>query len=294
VGIIGDTPYGATQLTAFPSLVSTINQDTDLSVVVHVGDIKNGSTACDDAYFQTIFDAVSEFAFPFVYTPGDNEWTDCHRAAAGAYDPLERLGALRSLFFANPSQSLAVAMPLVSQATVSDHETVENQMWVEAGVVLATVHVVGSANGTAAWFTDDMTGSLMDDPVRRTAEVSSRIAADVEWIGTAFDEAENQGSAGVVILMQADTFPATAGFQETIVALANRARAFQKPVLLVQGDTHVYKVDQPLGANNVYGVDAVPNLTRIVVQGETASEWLKLTIDPAAAQLFSWERKMLQ
>jgi hypothetical protein len=295
VGVIGDSPYGATQLAAFPTLVSTINQDPDLSVVVHVGDIKNGSTACDTAYFQTIFDEVSEFAFPFVYTPGDNEWTDCHRAAAGAYDPLERLDVLRGIFFANPSQSLAVPMPLVSQATVSAHETVENQMWVQSGVVFATVHVVGSSNGLAAWFGDDMTGSLMDDPVRRMAEVDSRIAADSDWIDDAFEEAETGAAVGVVILMQADTFPATNGFQEIITTLADRARVFQKPVLLIQGDTHVYKTDQPLlDANNVYGLAPVPNMTRIVVQGETASEWLKLTIDPAGAELFSWERKFLQ
>jgi hypothetical protein len=37
---------------------------------------------------------------PLIYTPGDNEWTDCHegRNVAGL-DPLERLAKLRTVFF---------------------------------------------------------------------------------------------------------------------------------------------------------------------------------------------------
>jgi hypothetical protein len=38
------------------------------------------------------------------------------------------------------------------------------------------------------------------------------------------------------------------------------------------------------------GPAAVPNLTRITVQGSTSSpaEWLRLTIDPSSKAVFSW------
>ena len=41
----------------------------------------------------------------------------------------------------------------------------------------------------------------------------------------------------------------------------------------------------------VHGTQAVPNLTRITVQGSTnaPSEWLRLTVDPRAPDVFSWE-----
>jgi hypothetical protein len=41
----------------------------------------------------------------------------------------------------------------------------------------------------------------------------------------------------------------------------------------------------------IHAAPAVPNLTRITVQGSTSapSEWLRLTIDPHAAGVFSWE-----
>jgi hypothetical protein len=297
MAVVGDTPYGAAQLAAFPALVAAINAESDLSLAVHVGDIKNGSTRCDDAYFTQISDDFAEFSLPLVYTPGDNEWTDCHRANNGAYDPLERLEAVRSTFFSDPGTTLGVENPILSQATVPEHSTfVENRIWTGASVVFSTVHVVGSNNGMAPWFGTDTTGTKFDDPDRRIAEVEARIAAALDWIDRTFDLAGDDDAKGVAVFMQADTFAgATAGFEAVITRLADRARAFEKAVLLVQGDTHLYLVDVPFESGNVaYGIEEpVPNLTRVVVQGETASEWLRLDVDPNGEDLFKLERKFL-
>jgi hypothetical protein len=96
--------------------------------------------------------------------------------------------------------------------------------------------------------------------------------------------------------MQADTWTGGAddGFSEILQSIAEHALSFGKPVLVVQGDTHVYRTDKPLlTGDTAHGIDfAVPNLTRLVVQGETTNEWLKLHIDPRAPELFTWERKM--
>jgi hypothetical protein len=64
--------------------------------------------------------------------------------------------------------------------------------------------------------------------------------------------------------------------------IASRTAAFDGQVLLLQGDSHRFVADDPLD---------LPNFTRIVVHGETLPfEYLRLTVDPRAAQLFSWER----
>ena len=42
---------------------------------------------------------MDSFTSALVYTPGDNEWTDCHRLLAGAYDPLDRLHFIRTHYF---------------------------------------------------------------------------------------------------------------------------------------------------------------------------------------------------
>ena len=41
----------------------------------------------DPGYNQAVFDLFARFKDPFVYTPGDNEWTDCHRTNNGAHWP---------------------------------------------------------------------------------------------------------------------------------------------------------------------------------------------------------------
>jgi hypothetical protein len=297
LAVIGDTPYGATQTANLFKLVDGINADAGIDAAIHVGDIKNGSTRCDTEYFENIFDEFSRFSMPLLYTPGDNEWTDCHRANNGAYDPLERLDVLRDIFFQEPGVTLGEPHPVLSQVAIPEHAAfVENQLFTAASVVFSAVHAVGSANGVATWFGTDTTGTKFDDPERRLAEVDARIAAAVDWVTRSFDLAESDESKGLVLFMQADTFiGATTGFEAIIQTFAERARSFGKPVLLVQGDSHRYTVDQPfLTGNEAYEIAApVPNVTRIVVEGETASEWLKLSIDPSATALFSWERKLL-
>src|SRR5688572_21919946 len=77
--VIGDVPYGTEQEASFGTLISAINTDPKVRTVVHVGDTKNGSTPCSDERLTAVRDAFETFEDPVVYTPGDNEWTDCHR-----------------------------------------------------------------------------------------------------------------------------------------------------------------------------------------------------------------------
>lgn len=299
LAVFGDTPYGATQIADVPNFVASLNADRDIRAAIHLGDIKNGSSRCDTTYFQFVFDSFNGIKVPFLYTPGDNEWTDCHRANNGGYDPLERLAVLRTLFFPTPGLSLGQQhKQVLPQSSIPGFSTyVENQLWVEGGVTFALVHVVGSNNSLLPWYTDDTTGTKMDDPERRTAEEQARNAANLDWLDRAFANAKTYASAAVVLMMQADMWDTgrNEGFDDTIQKIAALSLAYGKPVLLLQGDSHVFKVDNPLAAgDSVHGVTTpVPNLTRIVVQGSTTaplSEWLKLHVDASASPPFTWQR----
>jgi hypothetical protein len=297
LAVIGDTPYGAAQAVAFPSLVSAINSDPDVEYVVHVGDIKNGSTRCDDSYFTQIFDYFGTFEDSLIYTPGDNEWTDCHRTNNGKYNPIERLSAIRKLFFANPTRSLGqTALRLESQGQRKSYrELPENQRFEAAKTVFSTLHVVGSQNNLAPWFGDDTTDEFVDLPEERLAEVKRRTEASLDWIDETFRSGCGHSTRAVVFFMQADTWPGDAedGFSEILQRIAKHAVAFKKPVYVIQGDTHVYKVDAPLATGDAaHGIDfAVPNLTRLVVQGSNITEWLKVTVDPTTEAVVTWERQ---
>src|SRR5262245_33938356 len=77
---------------------------------------KRESERCDDSLIVHRFDLYQAFQRAFVYTPGDNEWTDCHRVNNGQYNPLERLSFVRSVFF-----------PLVGQTTGGQVRPVRSQ-----------------------------------------------------------------------------------------------------------------------------------------------------------------------
>ena len=280
VAVIGDVPYGVDQEATFDHLIAAINADPKVREAIHVGDIKSGSTTCTDARFAAVRAAFDTFEDPLIYTPGDNEWTDCHRVNNGGYDPLARLDTIRSMFFSEPGEALGRHPMTVDYQP----DLVENVSWVESRVAFATLHVIGSDNGLAPWTGIGETMPTDD----QAAEVEARIAAAVEWVDETFDTAESRGLDGVVLAMQADTFqPAPSSAQVAVIdRIAERTAAFDGQVLLLQGDSHTYLVDNPLGLGN---------FTRIVVHGETLPfEYLRLTIDPRDPELFSWERVQVE
>lgn len=295
VAVIGDTPYGPEQLAAFPQLVADINDDPKVQLALHVGDIKNGSSLCTDTYFAQIADRFDTFEDPLVFTPGDNEWTDCHRANNGGYLPTERLDALRESFYPEPGITNGGREKVVlTQADRPGHEEfVENQLWLQSRVVFSIVHVVGSSNNLQPWFG---AAETPEQRALRLAEYEARLAATLAWLDETFALAETHEARSVLIGMQADMWAGTAdGFREIVQRIADLSAGFEGPVLLLEGDSHRYLVDRPLANGSpLHGVTTrAPNLTRLVVEGETASEWLRLTVDPRTPEIFSFERVAL-
>ena len=278
--LLGDTPYGDAQRAMFPALVDEINADPRIRFVMHAGDVKNGSSTCDDARFADLAALYDTFADPFVLTPGDNEWTDCHRTAAGGYLPTERLEAVRRFFFPVAGQTTGGRqMRVRTQADDPRHAAYrENVLFAASSVVFATVHVVGSENDLAPWA--QLPGG--DRPDLRLAEFEARQAAALDWIDAAFATARSTDAAGVLLLMQAEPV-ATPGYAAIRARIAARAAAYQRPVLLVHGDEHVYEVEPDYAG--------VPNLTRLETFGDTASQWLRVTVDPRTDQVFSWQQR---
>ena len=84
--------------------------------------------------------------------------------------------------------------------------------------------------------------------------------------------------------MQADTWDPSPGTKQQAIVdrIEERTAAFDGHVLLFQGDSHVFKADNPLGLDN---------FARIVVHGETLPfEYPRLTIDPRDPSAFPGRR----
>ena len=293
LGVIGDIPYGDALIAEFPADIAEINADPAVRRVIHLGDIKNGSSRCDDSYFAARYANFTSFDDPLVYTPGDNEWTDCHRANNGGYLPTERLGAIRSLFFPRPGRTLGGHQRRV-EAQSRDYP--ENVAWRQSQVQFGTVHLVGSNDDQDPWFgdrTDPATGQPRPESSAETSlrvrEYTAREAADRAWIDHLFDSAERSRAAALVLGMQADMWDSAAppseltAFAPFKALIARRAARLGRPVWLLEGDSHIFKVDRPAGMP--------ANLTRVVVQGSTNTphEWLRLHVAPRSPGVLSCE-----
>lgn len=265
---IGDLPYRESDYPKFEELVAAINSG-GAAFTVHVGDIKSGSSPCSDQNILAVKGVFQTFTNPLIYTPGDNEWTDCHRQPAGNYDPLERLAFLRRNFF--PDQNSLGQNPLRLERQAEPYR--ENSRWIYQGLVFATLHVVGSSNNLE----------------RNPAEYSARNQADLSWLRSTFALAREQKSPAVVIFMQADPRFASdpeqrAGFNDLISALTGEVAGFPGPVLLVHGDSHRLIIDQPL----YEGEELLSNFTRLQVPGDHQVDGVMVNADPKSPGFFSF------
>ncbi len=276
---IGDIPYGPHE--EFAALIDKLNGQP-LAFTLHVGDIKSGSTVCSDESFLNVRELFEQFDRPLIYTPGDNEWTDCHRGNNGRYDPLERLEKIRQLFFASNESLGKRRLTLQTQSSQKSFSSyVENRRWSQGKVRFATLHLVGSNNN-------------LQPGLPSSSEFAAREHANIAWLRETFAEAKANLDVAVVLAMQADTFFGEprkgSGFVRWNAALVEEVAAWGKPVLLVQGDTHQYLIDRPL--KDAKG-KPLSQLVRLVVPGESQADAVLISID-VADTMMPFQFKLLQ
>lgn len=361
VAVFGDMPYGAdqTELKATPAFIDSINNDNDIAFAMHGGDIHSGSESCTEAYNRNVYTLFSNFKMPLVYTPGDNEWEDCNKQKqfGGTYntktgqidyvldpqtrlpvnyekgDPVKNLQLVRNIFFAKPGVTLgSPSMTVHSQAyegtTDSDRQYVENTWFMKGKTLYVTVNIPGgSNNGTDPWYAAPTMSQAQQD------EVTARTNATKNWLNNAFNQATKNNATSMIILTQADmwdtekTAQTLNGYTQYIDIIAKGTSTFGKPVLLLNGDSHIFRSDNPLVSNSTCVIEPmdtsgktsgatatacsndaysrqpynynVPNFHRVTFHGSSLPlEWLKLTVNPQdnaanssyAFGPFSWKR----
>jgi hypothetical protein len=123
-------------------------------------------------------------------------------------------------------------------------------------------------------------------------EHAQRGRANAAWLAQGFELARKKDYATVFVVIQADPefetsvlrlgVDAYAAFKQ---ALFEHTLAFGKPVVLVHGDTHRFRVDQPLVDPATHA--RVAQFTRIESFGSPFVDWIKVTLDPARPGLMS-------
>jgi len=263
-GALGDTPYSADEEARFPGLVAAMNREA-LAFVVHIGDFKTALAPCSDALYEQRRQWFALSHHPFVLLPGDNEWTDCRRMLGSGYDPLERMRRLRAVFFSGSSALGQQPLALVRQPAVTKgaHPFPEHARWEHGGVVFLTLNAPGPDNNSRAY----------------PEEYSRRLAAMLDWVARGFRLARSRNAKGVVIAMHANPWASgmrpRRGFGELLAAITRETSSFGGAVLLLHGDTHHYRVDQPL--RDASGAP-IANFTRVEVFGYPAMNWVRVRV----------------
>ena len=222
-----------------------MNQDR-LSFVVHVGDLGTSARAqaCSDTWLEARRAQLAKLRAPIVVLPGDNEWTDCARHGL---DPGQRLAAWRKLF-CNEAPRLELER---------QHEHCENVRWHAADMSFIGLNVPGGSD------------PALDD---------ARMAATLEWLDASLALAEERRARYIVIFMHADPRFERAGTQDAYgrlrAVLATHAKWFQGRLVLVHGDTHYFRDDEPL-----------PGLRRLEPWGAPFVSWLRASGTPGPLQV---------
>ncbi len=267
-GVIGDFPYTPEQVRMFDRLVEDVNSEP-LAFTLHIGDI--GSQPCTDDDLRNTRAAFDRFTAPLAYTPGDNEWTDCHQSGN---DPLARLGRVRQELASQPRAFGQRALALDRQTPGYP----ENSRFSFGEVTFVGVHQVGSNDGLGRTPEGD-------------AEHRARAEANQAWLRAGFEAASAAGSRGVVVFIQANpdferyAVNVDTGHTGFLRALQREVLAFRRPVLLVHGDTHTFRVDKPL-----FGPDRrrVESFTRMETYGSPDVHWSRVVVDPGRPELFAF------
>ncbi len=318
IGLWGDLPYSDIQATdGVPNLIADMNSQK-LAFTVHDGDLKQGSgSPCDDALYVRSLVYLNSLKAPAMFTPGDNDWTDCDRANNGGFSSLERLSHERQVMF-NTHESfgkhrirLEVQSTPLCLGEKPDHTRFpeacsENRRWTVGRVTYATLNVQGSCNNLC-------------DTNPDTDEYTARNAANIAWLRETFAAATALRSVAVMIIAQADPGwdksdvtraplrdPVTLaetdgmpdGYQAYLSALRTEVIAFRKPVAYVHGDSHYFRVDRPF-LDSVGTGQRLENFTRVETFGDNQANgnndvnWLKVLVDPKSREVFSYQAQIV-
>lgn len=280
-GLFGDTPYNHWERENLPELIAEMDRE-NLAFTVHDGDIKSGSSVCSDEALKDILEVFRQSATPLIYVPGDNEWTDCHRISNGSYDPLERLEKLREWYF--PDDMALGRRPLKLERQSADPAFAryrENVRWAAGGALFVGLNIPGSDNNFNG-------GKRSGGPV---AEFSERSAANRAWLAEAFTLARSGKLAGILIVIQgnpdfeaAKTDKPKPGYRDFLNQLRDETQAYTGQVVLVHGDTHFHRIDQPMEDPTTKAT--VKNFTRMETIGSPHFGWVYATVDAADPQVF--------
>jgi hypothetical protein len=268
----GDLPYTPEQDVLYRRLLKQ-SESEDFQFLIHVGDIKAQSVPCSDEEFGKIRDLFQAYPKPVVYTPGDNDWTDCRGVGC---DPVERLSKLREMFFQDSKTLRLDQLKTRHQDDSQYSKHIENYRFSKSSILFIVLHVVGTGN------------NYRPDDQLAMQEYSIRNAANIAFLKESLAEAIASKALGVAVVIHANPWfekGHTEGFQDLLKTLRGFLSEYRQPVICIHGDSHYYRVDKPLkdSSGKIF-----MHFTRMEVFGSPNVAGVSVTVDPKDSEVFSF------
>jgi hypothetical protein len=261
-------------------MIAEINA-APMAFVVHDGDIKAGAAPCVPEWFNRCYEQFQTFRHPLVYILGDNEWSDCRSTNSDGMGAVAALAALRAKFCAGDESLGQRRLKLARQSERPAFAMFrENVRWVFGNVLFAGFNVPGDANN----FTQP--------------EFPERNRANLAWLQESFALAARDQRDALMLIMQANprfdlaaTNRLRGGFNDFLGALERETVAFKKPVVLVHGDSHYFRIDKPMVGSR--SRRRIENFTRVETFGNPDVHWIRATVDPRDPEVFTFRQEIV-
>jgi len=240
--ILADTPYSDEEkkmLQGPNGILYRLINETNPTIVMHLGDYKSGAKSCTNELLKE-HKALLAQTYPgkVIYTPGDNDWTDCDRSSlAQNFNEIERLDYLIELMYQTPPLLTHNLAKISSQPAQK-----ENQLWINDRLAISTLHIVGTSNGRV-----HINKSNREDAI---SKVNVRDKKNLAWLKKI--ESHAKSFDAVIIGFQADMYQQSVLQSDTCdntslkacdafaiyrQAFKSLAKRINKPVLISHGDT---------------------------------------------------------
>ncbi len=236
--VLGDVPYDP------PGERAELDQlRTDLATlgtvdwVVHLGDLKRGRDPCEPGTYTRAAEAMCTAPAPALVLPGDNEWNDCERTKDVGLDTVAAWRAWQATFGPDAARCERLVPPEWLGVVPQRRAPLDFWPGTSTGAFRfgrAGVRVLGLALPSFAGKDHGLPGTrgLM---VQRQA---------ISWLRGGLAGAPANVRAAV-ILLHADVLRPDSQQEAFAHELETLARRFDRPVLVLVGDSHAYAEQRP-------------------------------------------------
>jgi len=233
-----------------------------------VNGIKSKNEPCSDTFYQQRKNLLNESEKAIVVSLAGSDWIEC-KSEEGKPLAVERLQRLRELYFDGGTTLGAKKMRLVRQSLTAKFRSFsENGYWRQGKILFATVNLPAANNHYLA-------------AAGRNSEFEDRLIANRDWLQRIFSLARIHKMRGIVLFADGNPIAKPArrsdgsrdGFLEVRKQIMLLTARFPGRVLLVHGHAPTSNA-QIAWRDNLGTIGA-------------GKDWLEITANPAAMQVFS-------